>query len=239
MTADLTILTTADASPAVMTQFAEAVSRAAFCQKMKVSWRVVDGLHAYDEVPASLRHDDSFALNWIRPDTPLPQLSATMIGLSDIRGNVMIMDPDMWENIEDVPLFMAAHEEGYTIVFGRRVRRYGTSKLRHYLTRLFNAFARHYLKLPLHDFNSPMVSISREGLDCLLSPPKDCPSPRLHACYQMADRLTEVEIQVTEHKKLSSYTTLERLKLGIVRVREILAFHQYVATIAKRNKTPN
>lgn len=226
--AALTIITTADHSPEIMQGFAEKLSSQPWDASMDLNWLVVDGLHAYQYAPTHIINKKNFTTTWIKPEAPLPQLAAIMLGLTHTQGATMVMDPDMAENLSDIPRFLAAHNAGAQIVFGWRSRRIGLSRSRVLLTRLFNRFVRLVLRLPLHDFNSPMISLSEKGLECLLACPRDCPSPRLHACYQLKKYLREVPITTNEGTKKSAYNISSRLKTGIERLREVARFSLYL-----------
>lgn len=195
---------------------------------MQLTWLIVDGLHAYHEAPAFLMSNGAFMARWIKPETPLPQLDAIMRGLASTQGAVLVMDPDMAENLSDIGRFQASHETGAEIVFGWRTRRIGLSGPRRLLTRLFNRLVRAVLKLPLHDFNTPMISLSEKGFACLLDCPPDCPSPRLYACHRMRSCLGEVPITTHEPSKPSAYTISSRLRTGLSRLQEIRLFLLYL-----------
>lgn len=224
MQTGLTILTTADADEAVMCLFAAALSREEFAGEGTVTWLVVDGLRAYP-LPPDLSGLAVFpGLRWITPPAPLSQLRAVMHGLSLTQGRVVIMDPDMPANVGDIPEFLAAHHKGAEIVFGRRILRRGIGPLRRLLTTLYNVAARHLLGVPIHDLNTPMISISPAVVDLIRAAPPDCPSPRFLVFDQLKGGLDEVPISVTELPKKSSYSPLSRASLGITRLVEIFRF---------------
>lgn len=228
MPADLTILTTADATPEVMLQFAQSISAIDLCRQMRLTWLVIDGLHAHEPEPAFLSASWPFEIRWIKPESPLPQLAAIMLGLHKTTGPVLVMDPDMSDNLIDLQRFQEIHEGGADIVLGWRVKRTGISHPRRILTMAFNRMARQLLKLPLHDINTPMVSLTAAALKHLLNAPLNCPSPRLYAYHQLREKLGEARIQVRElPNKQSAYTMQSRIRIGITRTHEILAFWRY------------
>lgn len=234
MSADLTILTTADAAPDVMQQFAHSVSCIDLLKQVNLTWLVIDGLHAYEREPTLLNTDWPFKIRWIKPELPLPQLDAIMFGLHKTEGPVMIMDPDMSDNLIDLQRFQAIHECGADIVLGWRIKRTGISPLRRMLTIAFNRMAQQLLKLPLHDINTPMVSLTPTALKYLLSAPMGCPSPRLYAYHQLRVKLGETRIQVHElPNKKSAYTMQSRIRIGITRTHEMLAFWRYQKSLQK------
>ncbi|MFZ5722958.1 MAG: hypothetical protein ACOY33_04790 [Pseudomonadota bacterium] len=234
MPEELTVLTAADPSADVMAQFSRALAQQAADLPVRLIWMVVDGLHAHAGAPDFLRQPLPFAVSWLTPDVPLPQLATLMQGLQQLhaghplRGPVIVMDPDMVDNVADLPRFITAHETGAAIVFGWRIERRGIHRLRRLLTARFNVFAAKLLALPLHDLNTPMVSFTPSALACLLDTPAGCPSPRLHAYHRLRDRLDEVPIRVRELPgRKSAYTLRHRIGTGIRRVQEVLAFRRY------------
>lgn len=224
MQESLTILTTADADEAIMGLFAEALARSGLHAERQVTWLVIDGLLAYREPPGLAKAQQLFELKWIAPSAPLPQLGAIMHGLSLTRGPVVIMDPDMPGNIDDIRKFMAAHHNGADIVFGRRLHRHGISPVRRFFTAIYNFTARNLLGLPIHDLNTPMISITRNVVDLIRAAPPGCPSPRFYVFNQLSDGLGEIPICVSELEKKSSYSPMSRASLGIARLSEILKF---------------
>lgn len=224
MHAGLTILTTADADRAIMELFANTLAASELGRKQHVTWLVVDGLCAYTHPPTLLAGNRLPEMKWITPSAPLPQLNAIMHGLLLTEGPVIIMDPDMSDNIKDIPELMSAHSDGADIVFGRRILRHGIGPLRQLLTIIYNFSARILLGIPIHDLNSPMIFITQNAIDLIKTVPPECPSPRFYVFNQLVDRLGEVPICVYELPKKSSYSLLARTSLGVVRLIEILEF---------------
>lgn len=229
---DLTILTTADSNIKVMERFSNAISDFNPLKRGSITWVVVDGLRSYEKKPDFLDTQLPFSLKWITPDKKLPQLEAILLGLKMACSTTIIMDPDMGGNVDDFPRFLAKKNNGCEIVFGARVSRIGTHPARKLLTKLFNIFAKKLLKLPLNDINSPMILLSKYAISILRRTPDNCPSSRFYLYTKLRKHIGEVKITVEEPVgKVSTYTTYSRLRTGVTRTREIIAFLLYTRSI--------
>lgn len=224
MRTDLTVLTTADADEAVMELFAEVLANSELGEEKHVTWLVVDGLLAYPEPLKFSGENPLLERRWITPSVPLPQLEAIMHGLLMTQGTVIIMDPDMSGNIKDIPDFVTAHRNGTEIVFGKRILRHGISPLRQFFTASYNSIARGLLSVPIHDLNTPMLSVTQNVVDLIKAVPPGCPSPRFYVFNRLRNGLGEVSICVSELSKKSSYSPLARASLGMRTLAEILGF---------------
>jgi hypothetical protein len=223
------VLTPADTDLRVMCAFAEALTGLGQRSGTLV-WRVVDGLRGYvarpdekQQIVASLRGVD---LDWIVPEKPLSQMQAVVYGLGvSHEGNVIMMNPDMPDNLRDVERFMQQQSEGARLVFARRVTRKDISLLRHWMTAAFSSVARWALSMPVHDFNSSMVLVSSEALARLHVVPADCPVPYLFVCHALRFRIAEVPIEVCEFPgKKSSFSWSLRVTTSLAHFHEMYRF---------------
>jgi hypothetical protein len=237
-------LITADADPRVMMAFSAAMNRYARQSQTKPVLRVVDGLHAYGEaasLPVQMASilEDGVALDWVRPTCPLSQLNAVIHGLRISKGQTTLaMNPDMYENLEDVKRFLLEQEAGKKLVFARRMERKGVSMLRRWLTHAFSAVARVVLDVPLRDVNSAMILVSRSALECLQTVPPGCPAPYLFVCHALRHSVAEVPINVREFPgKKSAYNWLLRLKTSLVHFREMALFRIWLSREVRQRET--
>lgn len=223
-----------------MQAFAGSLSRYAEERKVRLVWRVVDGLHAYDNPPffdfCLVPSGGNILLDWLRPEVPLSQLNALLYGLRlSHEGDVLAMNPDMPDNLLDAERFVLMQERGAKLVFARRVNREGIPRFRYWLTGGFSAVARLLLCVPLRDFNSTMMLVSEDALACLEGAPSDCPVPYLWTCWQQRAAIREVSIDVCEFPgKRSSYTLWRRLRTSLQHFREMLLFRLWLAGRLKR-----
>lgn len=226
----LTLLTTADANPLVMERFADAILTAN-SHELSLSWCVVDGLRAYDQIPTALRSAGQ-PVRWLTPPIPLNQLSATYFGLDVLRENdpvsldqpVVVMDPDMAVNITDIRRFLDRHRHGCKVVFAWRRQRHGTHWLRRCLSQIFNRTASLLLRLPLHDINAPMLLLSPQAL-ALFHACRNGPSPRYRAYHLLRDNLGEVSIRTREPlDKTSAYDAKGLWRTGWMQTKELIHF---------------
>ncbi|WP_162925857.1 hypothetical protein [Isoalcanivorax indicus] len=242
----LVILTTSDADLTVMCAFAEALSEAlskplneplnelpseSANETHGVVWRVVDGLQAYPGAPAEVCAAlHGLALDWQDPGRPLSQAEAVFFGLRASRGTrVLLMAPDMIDNIRDLPRFLEKMDQGFEVVAGWRASRVGISALRRMLTVSFNRLVARLFSLPLHDINTCMGLMSGKVVDSLVDAPEGCPSPALNTACTFRDRLAEIPITVREIPgRKSAYTVRTRFAIGVMRLREVIRFRAWI-----------
>lgn len=225
----LVILTTSDADFAVMCAFGQALSDMA-SGRMRILWRVVDGLQVYKGLPPDLADAaQDMDVAWHDPGQSLSQAEAIFYGLGFSRGaRVLLMTPDMIANIQDIPAFIEKMEEGFDVVAGWRVSRIGISRVRLALTRLFNVMAKRFFRLPIHDFNTCMGLLSPAAVESLVCPPEGCPSAALNTACTFRGSLSEVPITVHEIPgRKSAYTIRMRMALGVMRLKEMMRFYAW------------
>lgn len=223
----IVILTTVDPDFGVMCLFAEKLSSFAASTNTKVVWRAVNGLRVH-----SMRYGElqevvtGVTLDWIDPPRKLPQAESVYLGLKASCGMpALIMSPDMYENVQDIPSFLQFLDQGFEIVAGWRISRVGVSPVRRTLTSVFNFMVRSAYGLAVHDFNTCMGALSIDAVHCILNTPSGCPSPPLYVACKYRDRTAEVPIIVTEAPgRKSSYTFTLLVVLALFRIREIVMF---------------
>lgn len=222
----LVVLTTSDADPGVMRDFAEALAKMSR-QKIKVLWRVVDGLQAYQALPPDVAEAaQDMELAWHDPGRHLSQAEAVFCGLRLSRGaRVLLMTPDMIGNVDDIPRFAERLDAGYDVVAGWRASRSGVPAIRRGLTRIFNAMAMWLFRLPIQDFNTCMGGLSSQAVLSLIDPPPGCPSPALNTACRFRESMCEIPISVAEIAgRQSAYTVRSRVAVGVMKLKEMLRF---------------
>lgn len=221
------IVTTADPSCEVMQSFSESLRRFADLGT-RVRWIVVDALRLYGETPDCIQHlcRERVVLEWVKPEKRLDQVEAIILGLSySGMGPVVVMDPDMSENIADIPCFLKEYEHGAHVVFGWRKTRLGMPWVRIVMTDIYNSIARWLTGFSLHDLNSPMILLSFEACNTVLG---KCPghvSRRFYMYEHYRSSLGEVCITTRETPgKKSAYPLPRLLSVGVLRLWELQQF---------------
>lgn len=223
----LTVLTAADPNMEVMRAFLLSLEGFSLKTGQEVVWRVVDGLKAFSpSFDVSIFESKLVHVDWVSPSCVLSHAEAITYGFSLSRGDfVLMMSPDMTSNVADIPDFVDKMDEGAAAVAGWRVKRSGVSFTRRALTKVFNGFAKVLFKLSINDVNTCMALVSPKVTSYLLEAPRDCPSPALYAAYMLRNEISEVPITVNEYPgRASTYSLSVRFKVGIGRLREIIAF---------------
>jgi glycosyltransferase involved in cell wall biosynthesis len=89
---------------------------------------------------------------------------ALQCGFQRAQGDVIItMDADLQDSPDEIPeLYRMIREEGYDLVSGWKKKRYDNRLTKNLPSRLFNATARKFSGVQLHDFNCGLKSYSRE-----------------------------------------------------------------------------
>lgn len=231
----LVVLTTADADLAVMAAFAGRLERLANTIGRNVLWRVVDGLKAYEGPPTALA-GLAIALDWVTPEQPLTQAAAIVHGFALSRQRtVIMMAPDMLDNVDDIPAFLARNAEGYEIVAAWRVSRPGVPFLRRVMTVSLNHVMKVLFRLPVHDFNTGMALLSPSAMNHLLSAPPRCPAPELFLACSFRAFTSEVPVVMGEIPgKKSAYSVPMRIWLGILRLGQIIGFLVWQAASGRK-----
>lgn len=152
------------------------------------------------------------------------QLKAILWALPEANGDVVVViDPDMFENIKDIPRFITSSESGNDVVYGRRIKRKGTPLWRRILSSIYNLTTRIITGIPIHDFNSPMVLLSKSAVATITNIPAHEKSARLHLLDKMRKRLSEIDITVCcPLHKPSNYTLFPLIRTGFIRQAEVI-----------------
>lgn len=85
-------------------------------------------------------------------------------GFKRAKGDIIItMDADLQDNPEEIPeLYRMIMEEGFDLVSGWKKKRYDNKLTKNLPSKLFNATARKFSGVKLHDFNCGLKSYKRE-----------------------------------------------------------------------------
>ena len=90
--------------------------------------------------------------------------AALHTGFDAARGDVVItMDADLQDSPEEIPgLFQMVKEEGYDLVSGWKKKRYDNTFAKNIPSRIYNATARRFTGVKLHDMNCGLKAYRRE-----------------------------------------------------------------------------
>lgn len=228
----LSVIITADPFPGVVERFIDRLSDFIGTEKYDLELLIVDSLMSINRQRAEEIKDDNlpFSVRILDPGRERQdQLQAILWTMEQASGAAIIaMDPDMHENISNLPLFLDAFKEGKKIVYAWRKKRYGVPLWRRTLSNLYNIFAKTITNLPLHDFNSPMALFSRDAIQVMASRPSHEVSPRLYALTKMKKEVAEIPVVVYEVEgKPSSYSFTRLIKTGLKRQNEVLHYAAY------------
>ncbi|MDR2791406.1 MAG: glycosyltransferase family 2 protein [Tannerellaceae bacterium] len=114
------------------------------------SWELIEGFHGDDRRIAGIRFRRNYGKS-----------PALHCGFRRATGEVVItMDADLQDSPDEIPsLYRMIREEGYDLVSGWKKKRYDPLS-KTIPTKLFNATARKFSGLPLHDFNCGLKAYS-------------------------------------------------------------------------------
>lgn len=111
-----------------------------------------------------LRSEDK-RLRVIRMTRNFGQSAALYAGFAQARGNIVVMlDADLQNYPEDIPLLIKKLEEGYDMVSGWRADR-KDSFFRSIVSGFLNKFIAWVTKVPLHDYGCALKAFRRELVD--------------------------------------------------------------------------
>lgn len=198
----ISVITTSSPLPGELDSFVAAL--AAYRQRSgrEIELLVVDDLRLLESAPAFA----GGAVKLLRP-AERGQLDAGIAALAVAAGDVVItLDPDMQENVADIDRFMAEHEAGSLLVYGRRVSRSDVSSLRRGLSQLYNAVLQRLFDLPVHDINTPMLMVSRQIIADILAYDGHGGLVKLYFPYRLGRDFSELDITVSGAPKASSYS---------------------------------
>lgn len=223
----VSLITTVDPFPGIMDNFMEKLSDFSKDSQYSIELIIVDSLGHLDEESTARIASKAFPFEQkvLSPGAERrDQLKAILWALPEANGDVVIViDPDMYENISDIPRFITSSESGNDVVYGRRVKRKGTPLWRLILSNIYNLTTRIITGISIHDFNSPMVLLSRSAVATVTNIPTHETSARLLLLEEMKTRLSEIEITVCcPLNKPSNYTIFPLIRTGFIRQAEVI-----------------
>jgi hypothetical protein len=228
-----TLLTTADPDIKLLEQFSIGVFQHASAHEQNVSLIIVDAIGGYEEpppfIPLLLKQHSSHKIRWVEYSGQSDKSSASEAAFKWVSdAPVILMDPDMLSNIKDIPRFLDAHNGGAEMVFSWRTKREGVSRWRRLLTFMFNILVRVIFRLPIHDINTPMVSLSANTLNLLYSMRDRLDqriSNRLGGAHALIGQLAEIPISTCEIEgRASTFSTWMLMRVGLVWIKDIALF---------------
>lgn len=138
------------------------------------------------------------------------QLDSGIHALAYAKGELVVtIDPDMYENLEDIDRFVEKQVSGCSLVYGVRVARGDVSRTRVWISRLYNSIVRRVFLLPVHDINTPMLLLSADLVPEILGYDGRCGLVKVYFPYVLGTRFAEVNIEVSGVSKKSSYSYLK------------------------------
>lgn len=156
------------------------------------------------------------------------QLGSSIQALGYSTGRLIItMDPDMYGNLLDIDRFVVAHDSGCSLVYGRRISRSDTSFVRRLASRLYNGCIQFFLRLPVHDINTPMLLVSRNIVHEIMRYDGRHGLVKVYFPFILGDRFSEIDIRVDGDLKVSSYSYSLLFFFMIGQVSELLRFMMF------------
>lgn len=152
------------------------------------------------------------------------QGGALVSGILLSRGDIIVViDPDMHENIPDIRRMLAQHEAGAQLVYTNRILRGDTSVLRRAMSFLFNAVVRKVAGIQAHDINTPMASVTSRAAKTLGSLKGSVESYKFQMYFKFSKNFAEVDISVSGRykKKRSNYDYSVLVSLFFRRIFEL------------------
>lgn len=118
-----------------------------------VSWEIIEAL--------SKRATEVKGIKFRRNYGKSPALHC---GFQRAQGDVVItMDADLQDSPDEIPeLYRMIKEDGYDLVSGWKKKRYDNKLTKNLPSKLFNATARRFSGVPLHDFNCGLKSYKKD-----------------------------------------------------------------------------
>ena len=136
---------------------------------------------------------------------------------------IVVIDPDMHENIPDIRRMLAKHEAGAQLVYTNRILRRDTSALRRGMSFLFNAVVRSVAGIEAHDINTPMASVTRQAASTLRALKGSVESYKFQMYFRFSRSFAEVDIAVSGRykEKRSNYDYAVLMSLFFRRIFEL------------------
>lgn len=156
-------------------------------------------------------------------------LAATLLGFNIAHGNnIVSIDPDMVGNIADISRFLAESKNGSLLVYGVRVFRGDVSRLRFWFSRFYNRFLQFFLRSPVRDINVPMLLVSRDIVQKILSYDGAFGYLKLYMPDYLDDKFSEIEIEVVcDNKKRSAYSFFALALLFYTQIKQVIKYYRY------------
>jgi len=117
------------------------------------SWNIIEGLSGKDPNVKGIKFRRNYGKS-----------PALHCGFQRAQGDVVItMDADLQDSPDEIPeLFRMIREDGYDIVSGWKKKRYDNKLTKNLPSKLFNATARKFSGVKLHDFNCGLKAYNSE-----------------------------------------------------------------------------
>jgi len=207
----LSIVTTVDAHDGICESFTQRLAHFSLHYKMQIELIFVDDLHALQTDLDIFAHE-LLTIKIITPNIHLGQFKATLLGLKATTGDIiLIIDPDMSDNINNIPDFITKIHDNNHVVFGKRIQRLDVSLYRIWLSKFFNLIIRIVIGISIHDINTPMIMATRAALNKLNQLENSTAIHKFYLCREFKGQLSEVPIIIQHNKRSSNYNILKRL----------------------------
>jgi undecaprenyl-phosphate 4-deoxy-4-formamido-L-arabinose transferase len=163
------------------------------------------------QVLRDLRARDA-RIRLIRLSRNFGQSPALYAGFSKVRGKYAVMiDADLQNFPEDIPLLVEKLEEGYDMVSGWRAER-KDSLPRMVFSRMLNWYIARITRIPLHDYGCALKAFRREHVDQMALFSHRCRYLPVDMAY-LGGRITEVRVQHSERTDgKSKYDALKLIR---------------------------
>jgi undecaprenyl-phosphate 4-deoxy-4-formamido-L-arabinose transferase len=159
----------------------------------------------------------------IRLSRNFGQSPALYAGFSKVRGKYGVMiDADLQNFPEDIPLLIHKLEEGYDMVNGWRAERQD-SLPRMAFSRMLNWYIQRITKVPLHDYGCSLKAFRRGMIDQMGDLTHRCRYLPVDMAY-LGGRITEVRVQHAERKDgVSKYDAFKLIRTAFDLITSITA----------------
>jgi undecaprenyl-phosphate 4-deoxy-4-formamido-L-arabinose transferase len=159
----------------------------------------------------------------IRLSRNFGQSPALYAGFSKVRGKYGVMiDADLQNFPEDIPLLIQKLEEGYDMVNGWRAER-RDSLPRMAFSRMLNWYIQRITKVPLHDYGCSLKAFRRGLIDQMGDFTHRCRYLPVDMAY-LGGRITEVRVQHEERKEgVSKYDAFKLIRTAFDLITSITA----------------
>lgn len=157
------------------------------------------------------------------------QFHALFEAAFSVRSDVVVtMDPDMADNIKDLPLFYKKIEEGKQLVFSVRKQREDVGAFRSLGSQFFNGLLRRVFNVPVRDVNTPMIMFCSSLSSMFQEFPEAAGHPKFYYPYVLGDKFCELPIVVHSKPKRSSYSWTLLFLLGLQQLKQAYQFSRFI-----------